>query len=140
MFEGAAELVAATPSPTGDGLVHGDFWQGNTLWDDARFVGTVDWDYAGLGPGGIDLGSLRCDVTVMFGPEAAAEIVAGWKEEFGKPPDQLAYWDVMSCLAAPADLSYWLSNFHAQGRTDLDITTVTARRDAFLAAALHELR
>jgi aminoglycoside phosphotransferase (APT) family kinase protein len=119
--------------------VHGDFWQGNTLWDGALFVGSVDWDYAGIGPGGIDLGSLRCDVAVMFGPDAADEVAVGWKEQFGDAPELLAYWDVVSCLSAPADLNFWLPNFHAQGRTDLDITTVTARRDAFLAAALFEL-
>jgi hypothetical protein len=140
VFEHASELVGGMTCPTGGGFVHGDFWQGNTLWDGALFVGSVDWDYAGIGPGGIDLGSLRCDVAVMFGPDAADEVAVGWKEQFGDAPELLAYWDVVSCLSAPADLNFWLPNFHAQGRTDLDITTVTARRDAFLAAALSELR
>lgn len=139
MIQRAAELVAATPPPAGDGFVHGDLWQGNTLWDDGRYVGAVDWDYAGVGPGGIDRGSLRCDIAVMFGPDAGAEVAAGWEEELDRPPERLAYWDTVACLAGPADLAYWLPNFHAQGRTDLDITTMTARRDAFLAAALAEL-
>jgi len=43
MFESAAGLVATTSCPIGDGFVHGDLWQGNTLWDDSRFIGTVDW-------------------------------------------------------------------------------------------------
>jgi len=140
MIERAAERVAATPVPSGDGFVHGDLWQGNTLWEGPRYVGAVDWDYAGVGPGGIDLGSLRFDVAVMFGPEAASDVATGWEEESGRPPELLAYWDAVSCLAGPADLGYWLPNFHAQGRTDLSITTVTARRNDFLAAALTELR
>jgi aminoglycoside phosphotransferase (APT) family kinase protein len=139
MIERAAELVAATPPPAGDGFVHGDLWQGNTMWEGDRYVGAVDWDYAGVGPGGIDLGSLRYDVAVMFGPGAASEVATGWEEEHDSPPELLAYWDIVSCLAGPADLTYWLPNFHAQGRADLDITTVTARRDALLAAALAEL-
>jgi Ser/Thr protein kinase RdoA (MazF antagonist) len=140
IFERAAERVAATPVDSGEGFVHGDLWQGNTLWEGLRYVGAVDWDYAGVGPGGIDLGSLRFDVAVMFGPEAAADVATGWEEELGRPPELLAYWDAASCLAGPADLAYWLPNFHAQGRTDLSITTVTARRNDFLATALAELR
>jgi phosphotransferase family enzyme len=140
MIERAAERIAATPLPPDDGFVHGDLWQGNTLWEGLRYVGAVDWDYAGVGPGGIDLGSLRYDVAVMFGLDAAREVATGWEEELGGPPELLAYWDAVSCLAGPADLAYWLPNFHAQGRTDLSMTTVTARRNAFLAAALAELR
>jgi hypothetical protein len=33
----------------------------------------------------------------------------------------------------------WLPSFHHQDRDDLDLATVTTRRDAFLAAALRAI-
>lgn len=93
-----------------------------------------------MGAGGIDLGSLRCDVALVFGEDAPAEVALGWEEEIGEAPSALPYWDAVSCLAAPSNLSHWLAAFHAQGRIDLTIETLTARRDAFLEAALVELR
>jgi hypothetical protein len=139
LFARARSAVAAVPAPPGQGFVHGDFWQGNTLWLEGDYHGAVDWDFAGVGPAGIDLGSLRCDIAVMYGPEYAAEIAAGWEEATGRPPDDLAYADVVGCLCSPADLKYWLPTFHHQGRTDLDWPTVMSRRDAHLSAALNEL-
>jgi aminoglycoside phosphotransferase len=142
--EGSAELFARARNLADDAslelgecvFVHGDFWQGNTLWEAGTYQGAIDWDCAGVGPAGIDLGSLRFDVAVMYGPSAADEVTVGWKESTGRPPQDLAYWDVMSCLCSPPDLSYWLPNFHHQGRTDLDLELVTVRRDAHLSMAL----
>ena len=51
----AAEEVAAEQAPPAraPGFVHGDLWQGNTLWDaDGALTGVVDWDSAGVGPAG----------------------------------------------------------------------------------------
>lgn len=36
-------------------------------------------------------------------------------------------------------MTTWLPPIHDQGRTDLDAPTLTARRDAFARAALHQL-
>jgi aminoglycoside phosphotransferase (APT) family kinase protein len=62
LLRAAEAAVAATrPDDGRPGLVHGDLWHGNTLWDDGRLTAVLDWDCAGVGPAGIDLGSLRCD-------------------------------------------------------------------------------
>jgi aminoglycoside phosphotransferase (APT) family kinase protein len=121
------------------GLVHGDLWQGNTLWEHDRLTGVVDWDFAGVGPAGIDLGSLRCDVALLHGGPAADLVLEGWEERAGRPADDVAWWDVVAGAATPDDLGGWLPNFHAQGRPDLDLDTVTDRRDRFLTAALRRL-
>jgi aminoglycoside phosphotransferase (APT) family kinase protein len=122
------------------GFVHGDFWQGNTLWDGERYAGAVDWDFAGFGPAGIDLGSLRADVAVLHGLEAAAHVLAGWEEVAGRAARHLDWWDVVAGASTPEDMGGWLPNFQAQGRTDLDLETITRRRDAFLEQALADLR
>jgi aminoglycoside phosphotransferase (APT) family kinase protein len=117
-------------------FVHGDLWQGNTLWEGSEHCGTLDWDFAGVGPAGVDLGSLRCDLAVMYGEEAADEVMVGWEESHTTRALDVAWWDLVACMSTPPDMAMWLPNFHHQGRVDLDIATVTKRRDAFLAAAL----
>ncbi|MFD7552199.1 phosphotransferase enzyme family protein [Streptomyces sp. NPDC059816] len=42
------------PSPLGHGLIHGDAYPGNTLWDDG-LVRLGDWDEAATGPRELDL-------------------------------------------------------------------------------------
>src|SRR5205823_2955260 len=59
--EAAVARVRGGPDDGRAGLVHGDLWYGNTLWDeDGRLTAILDWDCAGAGPAGIDLGALRC--------------------------------------------------------------------------------
>jgi aminoglycoside phosphotransferase (APT) family kinase protein len=47
-------------------FVHGDSWLGNTVWTgENELSGMIDWDAAGVGAAGIDLGSLRFEVTLL---------------------------------------------------------------------------
>ncbi|HEV7720304.1 MAG TPA: phosphotransferase [Iamia sp.] len=142
LFAEAREVVAALPPPDGPlGFVHGDLWQGNTLWDDGEHVGTLDWDYAGVGPPIVDIGSLRWDLAVLGGG-GHDEIATGWEEASGRPlsPEAVAGADLVALLASVPDLALWLPNFHAQGRPDLTLDLVSARRDAFARHALDVLR
>jgi len=126
-------------SPHRQALVHGDCWQGNMMWRDGVFVGFVDWESAGRGPAGIDLGYLRMDVAVQFGPERVEAVLAGWLDADETSPADLAYWDVVAGLCTPADLRDWVPVLAAAGRVDLDASIVSARRDRFLADALAQL-
>jgi aminoglycoside phosphotransferase (APT) family kinase protein len=83
----AEERVAGLAAAEADVLVHGDLWQGNALWRGDSLAGLVDWDCAGVGPPGVDLGSLRCDAAVCFGMEAANDVRRGWEEEEAGRPD-----------------------------------------------------
>ena len=134
-----AIAAAAEPAPC-QVLVHGDCWQGNTMWRGERFVGFVDWESAGRGPVGVDLGFLRMDVAVHFGPERVDAVLAGWLDADGPPLPDLAYWDVLGALCTPTDLRPWVPTLAARGRADLDADTVTARRDRFLAESLARLQ
>ena len=122
------------------GLVHGDLWYGNTLWDeDGRLTAIIDWDCAGVGPAGIDLGSLRCDAAWCHGLAAADDILRGWEAEAGRPARDVAYWDVVASLSSPPDMGWFPESMAAQGRPDLTREVMLERRDAFLAAALSQL-
>jgi aminoglycoside phosphotransferase (APT) family kinase protein len=141
LLDAAEDRVAETPVPAGAAVfVHGDLWQGNTLWRGEALVGMVDWDAAGVGHPGIDLGTLRLDAAILFGLPAAAEVVEGWRRQAGQPAEAIAYWDLVAALTTPADggdwFGQWVAVVHEHGRVDLDAATVTGRRDAFLRAAL----
>jgi aminoglycoside phosphotransferase (APT) family kinase protein len=67
----AEERIASLPVPDGELVfVHGDLWQGNTIWSGDSCSGMIDWDAAGAGSPGIDLGTLRFDVALFFGSSA----------------------------------------------------------------------
>jgi aminoglycoside phosphotransferase (APT) family kinase protein len=135
-----AEQVMADIRPGGpDGFVHGDLWQGNTMWRGEALVGVIDWDCAGVGPAGVDLGSLRCDAAVCFGVPAAADVLAGWEGAAGRPADDVAYWDVVAALSTPPDMGWFAQAIGSQGRPDLTQDILLQRRDEFLAAALDAL-
>jgi aminoglycoside phosphotransferase (APT) family kinase protein len=140
LLRAAEAAVAATrPDDGRPGLVHGDLWHGNTLWDDGRLTAVLDWDCAGVGPAGIDLGSLRCDAAWCHGAEAAEHILRGWEAEAGRPASDVPYWDAVAALAAPPDMGWFPVSMALQGRPDLTREVMLERRDAFLGAALRRL-
>jgi hypothetical protein len=135
-----AEARVAGPRPAeADVFVHGDLWQGNALWLGDTLTGLVDWDCAGAGPPGVDLGSLRCDAAVCFGLEAADDVLAGWEELAGRPAADVAHWDVVAALSTPPDMGWFVGAIAGQGRPDLSQDVLVRRRDAFLRAALGRL-
>ncbi|WP_337187912.1 phosphotransferase family protein [Phenylobacterium sp.] len=75
------------PSSCEVGVVHGDFQPGNVLFEHGRLTGVIDWDLAGIGPQGLDVGWLL----LMADRESWAE---GWKPVAPPPRSDLlnAYW------------------------------------------------
>jgi aminoglycoside phosphotransferase (APT) family kinase protein len=135
-----AEQAVADRRPVGtEGFVHGDLWQGNSLWRGDELAAVIDWDCAGFGPAGVDLGSLRCDAAICFGLAAAGDVLDGWVAEAGRPADEVAYWDVVAALSTPPDMGWFVEAIGGQGRPDLTQDLLRQRRDEFLAAALEAL-
>jgi aminoglycoside phosphotransferase (APT) family kinase protein len=92
LLEEAAALIRQA-RPTGDRcvFVHGDLWHGNTLWDDGILTGLVDWDCAGAGAPGVDLGSLRCDAAICYGTQAITDVLREWEQAAGHAAEDVAY-------------------------------------------------
>lgn len=136
-----AEEAANRAEPADDhvAFVHGDLWHGNTLWDGAELTAILDWDAAGVGAAGIDLGSLRCDAALCYGTAASAEVLAGWEDEAGRPACDVPYWDAVAALATPPDMGWVQPAMADQGRSDLSRELLTERREAFLDQALSQL-
>ena len=85
-------------------FVHGDFWHGNTMWDDDQLTGIIDWECAGIGHPGIDLGMQRCDATLVVGLSGADAVLAGYESATGHPAADVAYWDIAAALTTPATM------------------------------------
>jgi len=135
-----AEHVVGERAPSSiDGFVHGDLWQGNTMWNGDTLTALIDWDCAGVGPAGVDLGSLRCDAAICHGLPAAEDVLTGWRTAAGRPADDVAYWDAVAALSTPPDMGWFVDAIAGQGRTDLTQSALLRRRDDFLAAALDRL-
>jgi aminoglycoside phosphotransferase (APT) family kinase protein len=130
LIQTAEDQLRELPVPIGGTvLVHDDLCGGNTVWKDGDFVGIVDWEGAGAGHYGIDLGNLRMEESLTFGLSAADEILAGWQEASGQDAEDIAYWDLVAALNTPSDLSRWAPT----------LPRATENRDAFLRAALERL-
>ena len=63
-------------------FVHGDVWGGNMLWEGDRCVALIDWNTAGVGDPGVDLGSLRTQMALQYGRDAPAMC---WKAGSNRP-------------------------------------------------------
>lgn len=114
-------------------FVHGDLWQGNMMWQGDRCVGLVDWDCAGAGHYGVDLGSLRLDAALMFGEPAADVVLRGWEEAAGFPAADVAYADLAAAVNQPTEMAGFTSAIQGQGRSDLIADVLNERRNRFLA-------
>jgi aminoglycoside phosphotransferase (APT) family kinase protein len=141
LLAAAQQRVAAIVPDEPVGFVHGDLWSGNTLWRGGELAAVIDWDCAGLGAAGVDLGSVRCDAAMCYGLEAADHVLAGWQREAGRPAELLAYWDAVAALSTPPDIDWFAEAIAGMtGRPDLTRELLRQRRDAFLADALERLR
>lgn len=139
LLEAADDTLAGIEVPRARTvLVHGDIWQGNTLWNGDQLTGIVDWDAARIGHPGIDLGAARLDAALCFGVDAAARLLDGWQEASGVTLDAevIAYWDARAAVNTPAEVR---PPHDIYGRPDLDKVTATRRRDQFLRSALTAL-
>jgi aminoglycoside phosphotransferase (APT) family kinase protein len=118
-------------------FLHGDVWAGNMLWDADRCVALIDWKTAGVGDPGVDLGSLRMQMAILYGQDAPAHVLEGWQEQAGRTATAVPYWDAVAALNTPTVMQGWLA--FADDGSPLDASAVTERRDTFLRIALDEL-
>jgi aminoglycoside phosphotransferase (APT) family kinase protein len=134
----ADERIREIPRPQARTVfVHGDVWWGNMRWDGETCLALIDWKTAGAGDPGVDLGELRMQMAIQYGLDAPAHVLDGWERQAGRTAANVPYWDAVAALNTPVTMDGW-PGFDTNGQP-LDATAVTARRDAFLRAALDAL-
>ena len=134
LLEEADQLITALGRPAGAVFVHGDVWPGNIVWTGDEAAVLIDWKTAGVGAPGVDLGELRKQVAIIFGPEAPDLVLEGWEHAAGTKAEDVAYWDALAALNTRTELD---DGYRSGGWAPLlDAAGATDRRDAFLEVAL----
>ncbi len=140
LMRAEAAVAGTRPQDTRTALTHGDLWFGNTLWDEGgTLTALLDWDAAGIGSPGIDLGSVRLDAALRYGQDAVTEVLAGWEDQACRAAPDVPYWDAVAALATSPDMAWVAPTIADQGRPDLIGDLLNERRETFLHAALSRL-
>jgi aminoglycoside phosphotransferase (APT) family kinase protein len=128
-------------NPTG--LLHGDYWPGNILWQAGRLAAVVDWEDAKVGDPLEDFAISRLDFLWIYGRDLMEEFSRHYLAL--KPIDtrKLPYWDLYAALRLARlvgnDLSGWAQFFHPYGRLDIDAESIQAHVRSFIAQALEQV-
>ncbi|WP_185995947.1 phosphotransferase family protein [Nocardioides campestrisoli] len=123
----ADRLLEADPGGHRTGLFHGDYQTHNILYDEAdgRLVAVIDWEIAGLGPVGLDVGWLAMMVdpacwheersAVALVREEPDRIRRWYEEDSGQPLEHFDYYQALACYRYGAITGFNLY-LHRSGR------------------------
>ena len=83
LLRAAEAAVAATRPADGRlGLVHGDLWHGNTLWDDGRLTAVLDWDAVAALASPPDMGWFPVSMAAQGRPDLTREVMLERRDTF----------------------------------------------------------
>lgn len=116
-------------------LLHHDYWYGNTIWQDGRLAGVVDWSSARLGDPRNDLALARTDLAVTLDLKAADELVTCYERIRG-PVSGLQFWDLLWALVAHRHMDDWLIGYRELGLPELSSEEAKAKIAEFAERAL----
>ena len=117
-------------------LTHGDFWSGNTVWDDDRLTGVVDWSGARSAPRGVDLAWCRQDLVLLGSPEAAERFLTAYEAAAGRRVRDVHAWDVVAAARADTYVETWAPNYAGIGRPEIDGRLLRERFDAWVGTLI----
>ena len=118
-------------------LIHSDFWFGNTIWQDGRLTGVIDWDGARIADPARDVGGARNDLALLSGAHVADLFLVTYERARG-PLRDLAFWDLLSSLPPVRWLPHWVEGYTELG-LDLSLAEARSRLEAWVARALERL-
>ena len=128
-----AARVRANP-PT---LTHTDFWFGNTIWQDGRLSGIIDWDGARIADPARDVAGARNDLALLSGARVADVFLARYERERGRLRD-LAFWDLLTSLPPIRWLPHWVEGYAELG-LELSLAEARTRLESWIADAMARL-
>jgi aminoglycoside phosphotransferase (APT) family kinase protein len=91
-------------------LVHTDYWRGNVLWERGQISAVVDWEEAGCGDPGIDVGYCIVELVIMGMLDEAAEFLRVYETEMGHPVANLAFWQLAAAARPMYDIEGWITD------------------------------
>ncbi len=119
-----AAFPLAQRNPTG--LLHGDFWTGNLLWNGGRIAAVIDWEDAALGDPLADVANTRLELLWAFGAAAMGQFTTRYQTLTQVDFADLRYWDLAAALHPIGQMDTWAAN--------ADAARVMCERHAWFAA------
>jgi aminoglycoside phosphotransferase (APT) family kinase protein len=109
------ELIGQVPQVNKSVLLHGDYWQGNVLWQDGKLSGVIDWEDAAIGDPIADLASTRLEMLWAFGLEGMEEFTQLYHRHMPHVDlTYLPYWDLYTATQPAFRLHIWAEGDHAR--------------------------
>lgn len=128
----ALEPVWPLPHGNKEGLLHGDFWPGNTLWKGNRLAAVIDWEDAALGDPLADVANGRLEILWAFGIDAMNDFTHQYKSMNEIDFTNLPYWDLCAALRPASRISEWGLDEHTE-------KTMRQRHKWFISQAFDKL-
>jgi aminoglycoside phosphotransferase (APT) family kinase protein len=114
-------------------VLHGDYWTGNTLWQDGTLLCVIDWEDAVLGDPLADVANARMELTMAFSAAAATEFTRQYCELMPSLDlTALTHWDLYAALRHAGRMTGW-------GLAPPDLARLQAGHREFTTAALAQL-
>lgn len=121
-------------------LLHGDFWPGNTLWQDGSLVAVIDWEEATRGDPLSDLSISRLDLWWAFGQSAMETLTHSYLALNPVDPTLLPLWDLRTALRPVTNLPAWADAYKPLDRPDITLESMQIIHTEFVAQAFEALQ
>lgn len=79
-------------------LHHGDYWEGNLLWQGEAISAVMDWEEAGYGEPGADVAYFLMGMALVGQPGAARAFLRAYETAAGGPVAHLAFWKLAAAV------------------------------------------
>lgn len=128
-----AGLVATDPGGHRIGVFHGDYQTHNVLYDAGGLVAIIDWEIAGIGPVGLDLGWLAMMVDpacwhaerrAVLATPCDPALLRGWYEDAtGAPVPAFDWYRALACYRYGAIAAFNLY-LHTSGKRPDEVSVL----------------
>jgi hypothetical protein len=81
-----------------DVFIHRDYHPGNTLWQDGKLTGIVEWTTASVGSARVDLGHMRWNLVVEYRETVADQYLTSYLELADGDVPTDPYWDLRTVV------------------------------------------
>ncbi len=75
-------------------VLHGDYWPGNTLWQDGRLAAVIDWEDTRYGDPLADVSNARFEILICFGVAVMEAFTRQYASLNPVAFDCLPWWDI----------------------------------------------
>jgi len=101
------DTIFPFPQVNKTGLLHGDYWNGNQIWNRGQLVGVIDWEDAALGDPLADVAIARLEILWWRGIDAMQEFTQQYQAFTSIDFTTLPHWDLAAALRPASQLDKW---------------------------------